>query len=86
MAKIVFIGAGSFEFTRTLVRDILSFPILEASEISLMDIDHERLDFANQAVNRIIEAGQYPATLTSTTDRTEALKDAGTFQQKLKPA
>lgn len=76
MAKIVFIGAGSFEFTRTLVRDILSFPILEASEISLMDIDHERLDFANQAVNRIIEAGQYPATLTSTTDRTEALKDA----------
>lgn len=76
MSKIVFIGAGSFEFTRTLVRDILSFPILEASEISLMDIDHERLDFANQAVNRIIEAGQYPATLTSTTDRTEALKDA----------
>ena len=76
MPKITFIGAGSFGFTRKLVRDLLTFPILEASEIALMDTDAERLDFANRAVTRIIEAGNYPATVTSTMDRAEALKDA----------
>ena len=29
MTKIAFIGAGSYEFTRKLVRDILTFPLLE---------------------------------------------------------
>ena len=28
MAKITFIGAGSFGFTRGLVKDILTFPLL----------------------------------------------------------
>lgn len=36
MPKINFIGAGSFGFTRKLVRDLLSFPELEASEIVLI--------------------------------------------------
>lgn len=44
MPKIAFIGAGSFEFTRNLVRDILTFPALADSTIALMDIDAERLD------------------------------------------
>ena len=38
MPKIAFIGAGSFGFTRKLVKDILTFPLLEGSEIALMDI------------------------------------------------
>jgi alpha-galactosidase len=29
MTKITFIGAGSLGFTRELVRDILTFPLLE---------------------------------------------------------
>ena len=29
MAKITFIGAGSFEFTNKLARDILTFPLLK---------------------------------------------------------
>ena len=41
MPKITFIGAGSFGFTTTLFRDILTFPILKESEICLMDIDKE---------------------------------------------
>ena len=41
--KIAFIGAGSFQFTRSLVRDILSFPALRDSTIALMDIDPDRL-------------------------------------------
>jgi alpha-galactosidase len=36
--KFAFIGAGSFGFTRSLVRDILSFPAFQDCEIALMDI------------------------------------------------
>ena len=74
--KIAFIGAGSFGFTRKLVRDLLTFPALADAEIALMDIDPERLDFARIAVEKIIAAGKYPAKLTVTMDRQEALKDA----------
>ena len=76
MPKITFIGAGSFGFTRKLVKDILTFPLLEGSEIALMDIDAERLDFAQRAVSRIVEAGEYPATVSATMDRVEALRGA----------
>ncbi len=76
MPKIAFIGAGSFGFTRALVRDILTFPTLADSTIALMDIDEERLSFIKTAVDRIVEAGGYPAKVIATTDRVEALKDA----------
>jgi alpha-galactosidase len=39
MTKIAFIGAGSLGFTAELVRDVLTFPLLEDATISLMDID-----------------------------------------------
>ncbi|MDH7481367.1 MAG: alpha-galactosidase [Armatimonadota bacterium] len=74
--KIAFIGAGSFGFTRGLVRDILTFPALADSTLALMDIDQERLDFSKAAVNRIIEAGKYPAKVITTLDRKEALEGA----------
>jgi alpha-galactosidase len=76
MTKITFIGAGSLEFTSELVRDILTFPLLENATLSLMDIDAERLAFAKRAVSRLIEAGKRPATVTATLDRAEALKDS----------
>ncbi|MDI9483251.1 MAG: alpha-galactosidase [Bacillota bacterium] len=76
MKKIAFIGAGSFGFTRTLVKDILSFPALRDCTIALMDIDDERLAFIKKAVDRIVEAGKYPAKVIATKDRVEALKDA----------
>ncbi len=74
--KIAFIGAGSIGFTKALVRDILSFPALQDSHIALMDINAERLDFIHRVIKRIIEAGNYPATVTATMDRVEALKGA----------
>ncbi len=76
MAKISFIGAGSFGFTRSLVKDILTFPLLRDATISLMDIDKERLEFIKRAVEKIIEVGKYPAKLEVTTDRKTSLKDA----------
>lgn len=76
MIKIAFIGAGSLGFTSELVRDILTFPLLEDAHIALMDIDAERLDFAYKSVNKLIEAGHYPTKATATLDRVEALRDA----------
>jgi alpha-galactosidase len=76
MTKITFIGAGSLGFTEELVRDILTFPLLEDAHIALMDINAERLEFARQSVAKQIEAGKRPATVSATLDRAEALKGA----------
>lgn len=76
MTKITFIGAGSFGFTRKLVRDVLTFPRLEDSTIALMDIDEERLEFARRAVQRIVDEGEYPAKVEATLSREEALDGA----------
>ncbi len=46
MPRIVFMGAGSVEFTKNLLGDILSFPELRDCEIALHDIDPERLAVA----------------------------------------
>ena len=74
--KIAFIGAGSYGFTRTLVRDLLTFPLLQGSTLALMDIDAERLDFARRAVQRIVTEGNYPAKVVATRNRRSALKGA----------
>lgn len=76
MKKFAFIGAGSFEFTRDLVRDILSFSAFTDSILTLMDIDEERLTFIKKAVDKIVAAGKYPAKVITTTSRAEALEGA----------
>ncbi|MFO7612985.1 MAG: alpha-galactosidase [Clostridia bacterium] len=77
MKKIAFIGAGSFGFTRNLVKDILSFPALSEITIALMDIDAERLGYIKKAVDRIVRDGGYTkATVIATQDRVEALRGA----------
>jgi alpha-galactosidase len=74
--QITFIGAGSLGFTRGLIRDILTFPLLRDAKLVLMDIDPERLEFSKRAAQRIVELGNYPATVEATLDRVEALKGA----------
>ena len=76
MARIAFIGAGSLGFTRGLVRDLLTFPLLKDATLVLMDVSKKRLDFAYRAVNCIIERGGYPAKVEATLVRKEALKGA----------
>ena len=76
MKKIAFIGAGSFGFTRTLVKDILSFPAFADAEIALMDINPERLSYIERACRKIVERGNYPAKITATMNRAEALEGA----------
>jgi len=76
MAKIAFIGAGSFGFTRGLVRDVLTFPSMEGATLALMDVDKERLDYSTRAVKRIVQEGKYPAKVVATTNRKKALEGA----------
>jgi len=76
MTKIAFIGAGSLGFTRGLARDILTFPLLQDATLALMDIDPERLEFAQKSVQRIVDMGRYPARVEATLDRVEALTGA----------
>ena len=74
--KIVFIGAGSFIFTRSLSRDILTFDALRDAELWLVDINPDNLEMARRMVQRYVDEGHYPATVHCTLDRREALPGA----------
>lgn len=76
MKKITFIGAGSFDFTRELVKDVLTYDAFKDACICLMDIDEEKLGFIKKACDKIKAAGNYPASIIATTDREEALNGA----------
>ena len=76
MKKFAFIGAGSFIFTRNLVRDLLSFPAFADCELALMDTDPERLERITAAVRKINAAMGTHATITPTQSRAEALSGA----------
>ena len=74
--KIAFIGAGSFIFTRSLVKDLLTFEAFQDCEIALMDIHPERLEMIRRACEKIRDAFHAPATITATQSRAEALEGA----------
>jgi alpha-galactosidase len=76
MTKIAFIGAGSLGFTRGLVRDILTFPLLQDATLCLMDVDKERLEFSRQAVEILVRRSKTAAKVVATTSRKEALEGA----------
>ena len=76
MRKISFIGAGSVSFSTAVIKDITTYPALDSSEICLMDIDQYRLSKITECVRRIKREMNSKITITSTTSRSEALKDA----------
>jgi alpha-galactosidase len=76
MAKITLIGAGSVVFAKTLIGDILSYPELSGSEISLMDIDSERLDMIAALARKMVEEQGTGAKVEATLDRRQALDGA----------
>jgi alpha-galactosidase len=65
-----------FHLGFTLVNNILSFPALQGSVISLMDIDTERLRLARDLVDTMIAAQRLPARVEATCDRAAALRGA----------
>lgn len=77
MVKVAFIGAGSVEFTRNVVTDLCTFPELRGQlELSLHDIDAERLGYAHDLAQRVSELSGAAARITSDVDRRAALQDA----------
>jgi len=76
MPKIAFIGAGSTVFAKNLIGDILSYPALAGSTLSLHDIDEERLETSAVVAHKIAEALDVRPTIEATTDRRTALSGA----------
>jgi alpha-galactosidase len=76
LPKITFIGAGSTVFAQNLLGDILSFPELAGSTISLYDIDEERLSTTEIVAHKIAERLKIQPTIEATTDRRRALDGA----------
>ncbi|WP_396935845.1 alpha-galactosidase [Mycolicibacterium sp.] len=73
---IVIIGAGSVEFTRELLGDILSFDELASVRIVLHDIDAERLETAEVIARATARAAGADPEVIASTDRRRALDGA----------
>lgn len=76
MTKIAMIGAGSVVFAKRLTTDILSWPELQDSTITLMDVDAGRLDLIKSLADRLVAQQRLPATVEATLDRRRALDGA----------
>jgi alpha-galactosidase len=76
MTNIVLIGAGSVEFTQILLSDLVEFPELADSTITLHDIDAERLDTAERIAHLINNAAGTALRIRATLDRRSALDGA----------
>ena len=76
MTRITFIGAGSVEFTRNLLGDILTFPELADAEIVLHDISAERLATAEAMARWTNDAVGARARIEAHLDRRRALEGA----------
>ena len=53
--RIAFVGAGSVEFTRDLLVDLIAFDDLPALTVALHDIDPERLETGEGVARQVIE-------------------------------
>jgi len=76
MTRIVLVGAGSVEFTRNLLGDILSYPALRNCELVLHDIDPDRLRTGQRMAAWTASALGATPTITASLDRREALVGA----------
>jgi alpha-galactosidase len=76
MTKIVLNGAGSAEFTKELLADILGFEELAGSTIALFDVNAERLETAEAIARWTARALGAPAAIEAHADRRAALDGA----------
>ena len=74
--RIVLIGAGSAQFGYGTIGDILQSKVLEGSHIVLHDINPDTMGIVEETSRAFIEERDLPFTVSATTDRKEALKDA----------
>ena len=80
MTKLTIIGSGSMVFTRRIVTDLLLMEEFSEMEISLLDIDPERLRISELVVKAIANEIGVKPNITCHTDRKTALKGADFVQ------
>ena len=76
MTTICFVGAGSAEFTRQLLRDLLSYPDLGDLNLVMHDNDPRRLVLAEQLARIAVAHHGGQAHVRATSDRRAALSGA----------
>ena len=76
MTRVTFIGAGSVVFTRQLIADLLKFDELNSLEISLYDIDADRLAVAEGTARQVSARLGARAQISTSLDRRIALERA----------
>lgn len=74
--NIAMIGVGSTGFTRQLMRDILTVPVLADTTFALTDVSERNLEIVVQLCQRDITANNLPTKIEATLDRREAITDA----------
>ncbi|MEX1252789.1 MAG: alpha-glucosidase/alpha-galactosidase [Dehalococcoidia bacterium] len=75
--KVVAIGIGSFTFGVELLRDVFQTDELRGCELTLVDLDAERLGLMTAVAERLNEASGWQARVVATQERGEALPGAG---------
>ena len=76
MTTVCFVGAGSAEFTRQLLRDLLSYDDLGPLTLVMHDIDPGRLELAEGLARIAVDRHGRAATIRGSLDRAEALAGA----------
>ena len=76
MTRIVLVGAGSVEFTRNLLGDMLVYPELKDANIVLHDIDADRLRTAERMAHWTAGALGATPRIEAHLDRRDALRGA----------
>jgi len=73
MTKITFVGAGSAVFAREVITDLLNIEGMDEGHLALVDIDAERLELAQQIVEKIVALKGKRWQVSATTERRRAL-------------
>jgi alpha-galactosidase len=76
MPKIAIVGAGGYVFPLRLVGDLLSFPALRDSTISLMDVSLAGAERTARAARELVEHHGFPTRIETTDDRKRTLDGA----------
>src|SRR3954452_16122368 len=76
VTTISFMGAGSAEFTRQLVRDLLVLDDLGPLDLVMHDVDAGRLDLAGGLARLAVERHGGPVSVRTEADRRRALTGA----------
>ncbi len=74
--KLTVIGGGSSSFVPALVRKLINSDVLNAVQLTLMDINEQRVRTMEQLARKLVASSGSSLQVTATVDRRESLRDA----------